>query len=75
VSRNQEWTKEAACRGMNPVLFIDLEEQSIDTQLAIDAICASCPVRSKCETYGINTRSVGMFGRKHLKLSRELVNA
>lgn len=71
----ERWKKKAACKGMDTRMFFDYFEESNAVQLEVDAICANCPVKGECETYGINTKSEGgVFGRRYLK-SAELVDA
>ena len=67
---DEEWTKDAACRGMPPELFFPDRDEPIDEALTV---CASCPVRMDCLEWALRTREDhGVFGgmsadrRRHL---------
>lgn len=64
---DESWKQFANCRGMDPNMFFDLFEQSVEVQLEVDETCANCVVRSQClewaEAEGLEG---GVFGRKYL---------
>jgi WhiB family redox-sensing transcriptional regulator len=54
--QREDWMKSAACRGMGPDLFFPGRGKSPQE---VQAICASCPVRDRCDDYAERTRPDG----------------
>lgn len=58
----QAWTEHAACRGMNPNLFIPAKEDAADRLSAhAKQVCAGCPVSSQCLEANI-AEPLGVWG-------------
>lgn len=57
-----DWLPEAACRGMDPALFVPdvTVAKSWDYSIPL-AICAGCPVVEECREHFIDERH-GVFG-------------
>lgn len=57
--------RKAACRGMDPDLFMPLRGEMIKIRTA-KAVCAECPVRVPCAEYGMQLShrfdTYGIFG-------------
>lgn len=84
LSWGEEWTVDAACRGMGPELFYpDIRDDDKTTKARIakaKKICASCPVQAECLEYIMSKPSYnddGIWGgtttreRKHLRIARK----
>lgn len=46
------WLDQAACRGLNPNLFVP-ERGDVASIRTAKEICAECPVRNQCREYGL----------------------
>lgn len=61
-----EWMADAACRGLDPDLFVPVERQGPggdNRHGKALAVCAECPVRSDCLEYAITNRETfGVWG-------------
>ncbi|WP_406516354.1 WhiB family transcriptional regulator [Streptomyces sp. NBC_00873] len=60
-----EWRHEAACRWIDPDLFWPLGESMAARQQAeqAKAVCATCPVRTQCLEWAVETRQdFGVWG-------------
>jgi WhiB family redox-sensing transcriptional regulator len=67
-----DWIRNAACRGMNPELWFN--EARGGSYREGRLICAGCPVRRECLEWAVDTRTDhGLFGglnpleRRHLR--------
>jgi WhiB family transcriptional regulator, redox-sensing transcriptional regulator len=50
----QDWTRLAACRGLDPAIFFPDQGESA---AKAKAICARCPVQIECSEYADRTRT------------------
>lgn len=74
------WRSRAACRGLDPEMFLLDKTESADVPKA-KAVCASCTVRDDCleealaPVYVVENRvkTVGIWGGTSEKQRRELV--
>jgi WhiB family redox-sensing transcriptional regulator len=57
---SNNWMQHAACRGMNPSLFMP-ERGDTDAIREALATCQTCPVRTECLEYGLEER-YGVWG-------------
>lgn len=61
----QRWTKQAACLGMDPDLFMPQRGENKKVQKA-KKICRNCPVVNECREYGLELSAKydthGIFG-------------
>ena len=56
-----EWTSRSACRGMDPEVFIQ-EEDEATTEVAL-SVCQVCPVRFECLRRAVeNNEKLGVWG-------------
>lgn len=77
--RNDDfWQKDARCLNYDTNLFFDKYEEDLNLRVAIDNLCASCPVARKCFAVGISQKdSWGVWGGVYLengKISKEFNN-
>lgn len=73
ISGRPEWQSRAACRGMEPGIFMPERGEVAKVNLA-RRICAGCPVRVECLDYGIGERFGiwgGMSGKQRRALNRK----
>lgn len=64
-SRDGDWSNHAACLNEDPELFFPIGESALAEAQIRDAqaVCASCPVRTPCLTFALNTNvSYGVWG-------------
>jgi WhiB family redox-sensing transcriptional regulator len=47
IAQREDWVADAACRGMNPSLFIPKQGDAVSARKA-KAVCANCPVSDDC---------------------------
>ena len=52
IFQREDWVADAACRGMNPSLFIPVQGDHIGVRKA-RAVCASCPVMYDCLEFAL----------------------
>ena len=57
--RRPPWQSRAACRGMDPSVFVIAHGGNGDRARAV---CADCPVVGECAAYGEATGSPGVWG-------------
>lgn len=63
--RNQDWVKQAACRGMDTNFFFPERGEICKTNNPIKAVCDRCPVRRECLEYALeNEEPFGWWGGK-----------
>jgi WhiB family transcriptional regulator, redox-sensing transcriptional regulator len=74
----QDWRNKAACKGMDPSVFVVERGESTDPA---KAVCATCPVRSDCLDWALSTgEKHGVLGgysereRRKLRRDRRLNN-
>lgn len=76
---SMDWQDRAACRGIaNPGRFDRLgrlpDEFEINGTKSALRVCAGCPVREDCLTFGMRSRSSGVYGGHYLVVgSKSLV--
>ncbi|MEU0570113.1 WhiB family transcriptional regulator [Nonomuraea sp. NPDC005983] len=71
-----DWSRRAACLGMDPELFfpISLEGPGRSQVERAKAICGGCPVRQPCLDYALRTRQFdGIWGGTDPDQRRELM--
>jgi len=60
-----DWMEQAACRGMNPAIFVP-ERGDMDSFYLAIRTCNTCEVIEQCRNYGIeldrNELTPGIFG-------------
>lgn len=64
------WMQQAACRGLDPNLFI-AERGDTDTIRNAKAICKTCPVKTECLEYGLEEKH-GIWGGLAEKQRRQI---
>lgn len=58
----QPWRHQAACRGLNPVIFYPLSDEDDDAEAA-KAVCGQCAVRETCLEHALAVREKeGVWG-------------
>ena len=75
---NTDWRHRAACRDEDPELFFPVSEVGPGARQAAEAkaVCARCPVRSRCLDYAIdNGLDHGVFGGTTERERSDLVRA
>jgi WhiB family redox-sensing transcriptional regulator len=60
IFERPKWMKDAACRGMDPDLFMPQRGKINDVNAAV-AVCHTCPVINECREYGRHER-FGIWG-------------
>jgi WhiB family redox-sensing transcriptional regulator len=66
------WRDQAACRGVDPNVFVPRVENDVTTEAAL-RLCAGCPVREPCLAFAMgDDRLVGVFGGTTTRERREL---
>lgn len=80
-----KWYHLAACRGLIETIhktntsdkqtyeldpFFDAYESDSVVALQADQMCLSCPVIRQCYKYGVETKSMGVFGGVYLNLGK-----
>lgn len=65
-----DWADLAACRSARPQLFDSDYEHDPAIRPAVDALCASCPVRKECLTAGVENKRYYVWGGLYLKNGR-----
>ncbi len=71
---DQEWKKQAACRGADPDLFFPDRADGCHGARAAKRICATCAVRSPCLEFGLRER-YGVWGGYTFSDRREILRA
>jgi WhiB family redox-sensing transcriptional regulator len=72
LSPQTAWRHRAACRGVDPNLFVPSVEKSGDVAEAV-AICAGCAVRAECLAEALaDPRLVGVWGGQTTQERRDL---
>jgi hypothetical protein len=69
-----KWKDDAACLDYDTNLFFDKYEEDENLRLAIDKLCASCPVSTTCFAVGVSQKEWGVWGGIYLEngqISRE----
>lgn len=57
---NTPWSKRAACRGLDPIVFFPASEEEAGTA---KAVCAACDVRELCLEHALGHRErEGVWG-------------
>jgi WhiB family transcriptional regulator, redox-sensing transcriptional regulator len=58
----QSWRQQAACRGLDPVVFYPLSDEEDDAEAA-KRVCAQCAVRQACLEHALAVREKeGVWG-------------
>lgn len=76
---NEGWTREAACRGMDPNIFFLTTGDSYPEIAYAKSICNSCPVIDNCLEFGLkyhtsnNDYAHGIWGGLTLRERRRLL--
>ena len=68
------WKDNASCSGFETNLFFDKYEDDPTLRIAVDSICASCPVAKKCFANGVSGKEWGVWGGVYIEsgeISRE----
>jgi WhiB family redox-sensing transcriptional regulator len=52
IAQREDWVADAACRGMNPSLFIPEQGDAVGARRA-KAVCATCPVSDDCLEFAL----------------------
>lgn len=50
---DRDWANQAACRGLDPMIFYPLTDEEAD---AAKAVCEGCPVQDECLEHAIGHR-------------------
>lgn len=69
-----KWKDDALCLDYDTNLFFDKYEEDENLRLAIDKLCASCPVSTTCFAIGVSQKEWGVWGGIYLEngqISRE----
>jgi WhiB family redox-sensing transcriptional regulator len=65
-----DWRSQAACRGLDTELFFPGRGEAAPEAAAA---CASCPVRTECRTYAVESRQLfGIWGGTSERQRRRL---
>lgn len=63
VRNPEEWKQNGACLGLDVSLFYpDPTGDGVKDAMAAKKVCASCPVRLDCLTYGVHHEKYGIWG-------------
>jgi WhiB family redox-sensing transcriptional regulator len=58
----QPWRQQAACRGLDPVIFYPVSDEDEDTEIA-KTVCTQCAVRQACLEHALAVREKeGIWG-------------
>jgi WhiB family redox-sensing transcriptional regulator len=58
----QSWRQQAACRGLDPLIFYPVSDDDVATDVAKE-VCAGCNVREACLEYALTVREKeGIWG-------------
>jgi WhiB family transcriptional regulator, redox-sensing transcriptional regulator len=58
----QSWRQQAACRGLDPLIFYPVSDDDVTTDVAKE-VCAGCTVREACLEYALTVREKeGIWG-------------
>ena len=60
MNQNEKWKLEASCQGLDTELFFPEKGQELDPM--VKKMCAACPVRIECLTYGTENQLLGSWG-------------
>jgi len=71
-----DWQDLSACLGEDPALFDEfLAKPGAEERkrvIAAKKICAACPVRAECLSFGMSNKESGVRGGEYLSLGRVL---
>lgn len=67
MHNKHKWKDDAACFEYDTNLFFDKYEEDETLRLAIDKLCASCPVNKKCFAVGVSQKEWGIWGGIYLE--------
>ena len=59
VFERGEWMNDAACKGLDPGMFI---LRKGEPAWPAKAVCATCPVTDECLEYGLRIKAEGVYG-------------
>jgi hypothetical protein len=57
-----KWKDSASCFEYDTNLFFEKYEEEVDLRLAIDVLCAGCPVKKQCFAVGVSQKEWGVWG-------------
>lgn len=65
-ARDVEWQDLGICAGMHHDYFFEIYESDPATATQIDEMCASCPVKRDCLSFGLDNKEEGVWGGVYL---------
>jgi hypothetical protein len=71
------WKDGASCLGFETNLFFEKYEDEPGLRIAVDSICASCPVAKICFANGVSGKEWGVWGGVYIEsgeISKEFNN-
>lgn len=66
----ERWKLDGNCVNDPVDLYFDLYEDYPEAAAQVDNICAECPLKAKCFTYGVENDETGVWGGKYLVLGK-----
>jgi hypothetical protein len=74
MTNQDDWKKNAKCKGLETNLFFDDYEEDEELRKDIDEFCSTCPLARHCFAVGISNKEWGVWGGVYLengKVSKE----
>lgn len=69
----QSWRKQAACRGLDPLIFYPVSDDAEEAELA-KGVCGQCMVREACLEHALAVREKeGVWGGCTAKERRRII--
>lgn len=65
--KHHMWKDDASCFGFETNLFFEKYEDEPALRIAVDSICASCPVAKTCFANGVSGKEWGVWGGVYIE--------
>lgn len=70
----QSWRQQAACRGLEPVIFYPVSDDNPEDSELAKRVCAQCTVREACLEHALSVREKeGVWGGCTAKERRRII--
>lgn len=73
LDRTPGWTDQAACKGMDPELFLPQRGDN-NTANTAKAVCKTCPIINDCLDYAVFHNAIGIWGGTSGRDRRHMVS-
>ena len=67
---NYPWSREAACRGVDPNIFYPMRGEPVDCAALL--LCAACPVQEQCLDHALKHEDEGYWAGTSAKARRRI---